>query len=45
VLWSEHCLVFAWGRFSLDLVPVLGLLFGLGIDAWMKQSAEKSAVP
>jgi 4-amino-4-deoxy-L-arabinose transferase-like glycosyltransferase len=34
VLWAEHCPVFAWGRFSLDLVPILGLIFGLGISAW-----------
>ncbi len=33
VLWAEHFLVFAWGRFSLDLVPVLGLIFGLGVAA------------
>jgi len=31
VLWAEHFLVFAWGRFSLDLVPILGLIFGLGV--------------
>jgi 4-amino-4-deoxy-L-arabinose transferase-like glycosyltransferase len=31
VLWAEHVLVFAWGRFSLDLVPILGLIFGLGV--------------
>jgi 4-amino-4-deoxy-L-arabinose transferase-like glycosyltransferase len=34
VLWAEYCLVFAWGRFSLDLVPILGLIFGLGISAY-----------
>jgi 4-amino-4-deoxy-L-arabinose transferase-like glycosyltransferase len=33
VLWAEHFLVFAWGRFSLDLVPILGLIFGLGVAA------------
>ena len=33
VLWAEHILVFAWGRFSLDLVPILGLIFGLGVAA------------
>jgi 4-amino-4-deoxy-L-arabinose transferase-like glycosyltransferase len=33
VLWAEHVLVFAWGRFSLDLVPILGLIFGLGVAA------------
>ncbi len=32
-LWAEHCPVFAWGRFSLDLVPILGLIFGLGAAA------------
>jgi 4-amino-4-deoxy-L-arabinose transferase-like glycosyltransferase len=30
LLWAEHCLVFAWGRFSLDSVPILALIFGLG---------------
>lgn len=33
VLWAEHIPVFAWGRFSLDLVPILGLIFGLGATA------------
>jgi 4-amino-4-deoxy-L-arabinose transferase-like glycosyltransferase len=33
VLWAEHSLVFAWGRFSLDLVSILGLIFGLGAAA------------
>ena len=33
VLWAEHFVVFAWGRFSLDLVPILGLIFGLGVAA------------
>jgi 4-amino-4-deoxy-L-arabinose transferase-like glycosyltransferase len=37
ILWAEHCPVFAWGRFSLDLVPVLALVFGLGVDAWARQ--------
>jgi 4-amino-4-deoxy-L-arabinose transferase-like glycosyltransferase len=36
-LWAEHSLVLGWGRFSLDTVPVLAVLFGTGIDAWMKQ--------
>jgi len=35
VLWAEHVVVFAWGRFSLDLVPILGLIFGLGVSAAM----------
>ncbi len=38
VLWAEHCPVFAWGRYSLDLVPVLGLMFGLGIDLWVRHA-------
>lgn len=33
VLWAEHIPVFAWGRFSLDLVPILGLIVGLGAAA------------
>jgi hypothetical protein len=37
-LWAEHCLVFAWGRFSLDLVPVLGLICGLGIASFTAQA-------
>jgi hypothetical protein len=32
VIWGEHCLVFAWGRYSLDLTPVLAVIFGLGIQ-------------
>jgi 4-amino-4-deoxy-L-arabinose transferase-like glycosyltransferase len=44
VLWAEHCLVFAWGRFSLDLVPILGLIFGLGIAAWGAPEINGSAI-
>jgi 4-amino-4-deoxy-L-arabinose transferase-like glycosyltransferase len=36
-LWAEYSLVLGWGRFSLDTVPVLAVVFGTGIDAWMKQ--------
>jgi 4-amino-4-deoxy-L-arabinose transferase-like glycosyltransferase len=43
VLWAEHCPVFAWGRFSLDLVPILGLIFGLGISAWAAPDPNNSA--
>jgi hypothetical protein len=32
ILWGEHGLVFACGKSSLDNVPILGLMFGLGID-------------
>jgi hypothetical protein len=42
VLWAEHCLVFAWGRFSLDLVPILGLVFGVGVAAWSSHPATSS---
>jgi len=31
VLWGEHCLVWGWGRLSLDLMPVLAIIFGLGM--------------
>jgi len=43
VVWAEHILVFGWGRFSLDLVPILGIMFGLGIDTWMKQNYEEAS--
>ncbi len=36
-LWAQYSLVLGWGRFSLDTVPVLALVFGTGIDDWMKQ--------
>lgn len=42
VLWAEYCLVFAYGRYSLDLVPILGLIFGLGVDRWAKQAQLKT---
>ena len=35
-LWAEYSLVLGWGRFSLDTVPVLAVVFGTGIDEWMK---------
>ena len=38
-LWAEYSLVLGWGRFSLDTVPVLALVFGTGIDEWMKQKS------
>lgn len=37
VLWAEHCSVYAIGRYSLDLVPILALLFGFGVEIWAKQ--------
>jgi 4-amino-4-deoxy-L-arabinose transferase-like glycosyltransferase len=42
-LWAEYSLVLGWGRFSLDTVPVLALVFGTGIDEWMKQ--KRPALP
>ena len=36
-LWAEYSLVLGWGRFSLDTVPILAVVFGTGIDEWMKQ--------
>jgi 4-amino-4-deoxy-L-arabinose transferase-like glycosyltransferase len=41
VLWAEHVVVFAWGRFSLDLVPILGLIFGLGVAAMAVPQANE----
>jgi 4-amino-4-deoxy-L-arabinose transferase-like glycosyltransferase len=36
ILWGEYSLVFGWGRYSLDAVPVLALIFGTGIDARLR---------
>jgi 4-amino-4-deoxy-L-arabinose transferase-like glycosyltransferase len=36
-LWAEYSLVIAWCRYSLDTVPVLAVVFGTGIDEWMKR--------
>jgi len=41
MLWGVHCLVFAWGRFSLDLVPILAIIFGLGFDTCMKNKDRR----
>jgi hypothetical protein len=35
LLWSQYALVLAMGRYSLDLVPALGVIFGVGADAWL----------
>jgi 4-amino-4-deoxy-L-arabinose transferase-like glycosyltransferase len=43
-LWAEYSLVLGWGRYSLDTVPVLALVFGTGIDAWMKQKVGGNQV-
>ncbi len=40
VLWAEHSLVLGWGRFSLDTVPVLAVLFGAGVDAWLRNKNQ-----
>ena len=37
LVWIEYSLVFAWGRFSLDLVPVLAIMFGLGVDTHLRR--------
>jgi 4-amino-4-deoxy-L-arabinose transferase-like glycosyltransferase len=37
ILWAEHAIIFAWGRFSLDTVPVLAVVFGVGLDAWFSR--------
>ena len=35
ILWAEYSLVFGWGRYSLDTVPILAFAFGIGFDAWL----------
>ncbi len=32
MLWAQYSLVYAMGRFSLDMAPAMGLLFALGMD-------------
>lgn len=41
VIWAEHCLVFAWGRYSLDLTPVLAVIFGLGMHLLVSRQARE----
>ena len=41
-LWAEYSLVLGWGRFSLDTVPVLAVVFGTGIDEWMKKKSARN---
>jgi hypothetical protein len=43
-LWAEYSLVLGWGRFSLDTIPVLALVFGTGIDEWMKRKVGGNQV-
>jgi 4-amino-4-deoxy-L-arabinose transferase-like glycosyltransferase len=43
-LWAEYSLVLGWGRFSLDTVPVLAVVFGIGVDEWMKRKVGGSQV-
>jgi hypothetical protein len=43
-LWAEYSLVIAWARYSLDTVPVLAVVFGTGIDEWMKQKVRPNQV-
>ena len=39
ILWAEHSPVLGWGRFSLDLVPMLGAIFALGLDTWARHTS------
>jgi len=41
-LWAEYSLVIAWSRYSLDTVPILAVVFGIGIDEWMKQKVSRN---
>jgi len=41
-LWAEHSLVYAMGRHSMDLIPILALLFGLGTDVWLRRLQEEN---
>jgi len=39
ILWAEHSVVFGWGRYSLDTVPILAFVFGTGFDAWLRNKS------
>jgi hypothetical protein len=43
-LWAQYSLVLGWGRFSLDTVPILAVVFGIGIDEWMRQKDGRNEV-
>src|SRR4029077_16986975 len=43
-LWAEYSLVIAWARYSLDTVPVQAVVFGTGIDEWMKRKVCRNRV-
>jgi 4-amino-4-deoxy-L-arabinose transferase-like glycosyltransferase len=43
-LWAEYSLVLGWGRFSLDTVPILAVVFGTGIDEWMKKRLDAKQI-
>jgi 4-amino-4-deoxy-L-arabinose transferase-like glycosyltransferase len=44
VLWGEHSLVWGWGRLSLDLMPVLAVIFGLGMHLLISHQARERIV-
>jgi hypothetical protein len=41
VIWGEHCLVWGWGRLSLDLTPVLAVIFGLGVHLLVSRQVRE----
>lgn len=45
MVWLEHLPVIGWGRHSLDLVPILAAVFGLGLSTWLRQSSDVGLLP
>jgi 4-amino-4-deoxy-L-arabinose transferase-like glycosyltransferase len=43
LLWSQYTLVLSMGRYSLDLVPALAVIFGAGADAWLARRRRAAA--
>ena len=44
VIWGEHCLVWGWGRLSLDLMPALAVIFGLGVHLLVSRQTREGVV-
>jgi 4-amino-4-deoxy-L-arabinose transferase-like glycosyltransferase len=42
ILWAEYTVVFGWGRYSLDTVPVLALIVGTGFDTWLSRHEHRA---
>ena len=42
LVWFEHIPVIGWGRHSLDLAPILAVVFAAGIHLWLLQFCDRT---